>query len=207
MRLRMLGVVVIVFVLFVQQPAHSQTTTALTVGTELGKSVIDSGFLNKIFDWITSKPPAAERAKPSIRALYLDLLNLRTAREILKDELHTRLQNFNDTSCGIECDQITTDASRLGELLYKFGIDYGELAIALDQGTPDLWPFVCAYRTPNGTVAAALKAGNVRALSKQQVKDYYDALVKNTDAFNKVLETYRAFVKLHYPDALELAGR
>ncbi len=60
-----------------------------------------------------------------------------------------------------------------------------------------------AYLEPNNQ--AAYQAGKVSTLSKAQLKTIRDKLVANTANYNKLLNSYRGFVKEHYPNELDLS--
>jgi len=190
----------------IPQVGLSQAATVLGAATELGKSLISSDFLTEVFKWVTAKPSAEQQAKPKVVSLYSDLLGLRTTRNSLIRDLENRLKELQTSQqCGVACDQMKADSDQLGSLLYKFGQDYQALAISLDQAAPSMSNFGVVYSTSNSGAIQPMRAGNMSALTKQQVTEIHNKLVANTLNFEKTLQSYRSFVKQHYPDALDLA--
>jgi len=186
----------------------SQSLSPLwTLADEMGKGFMSSDLPTEIFKWINSEPSPAEKAKkakPKVVALYTDLLNLQSTRNNLIQDLDRRLKDFGKPSdCGLVCDQMRADANNLGELLVKFAKDYSALAISLDQHDPKIEQTAMAYFEPNNQ--AAYQVGKVSTLSKAQLKTIRDKLVANTANYNNLLNSYRGFVKEHYPNELDLS--
>jgi hypothetical protein len=198
-------VVLMLLLVTISQVALSQAPTVLGTAAELGKSLISSDFLTEVFKWVTAKPSAEQKAKPAVVALYSDLLGLRTTRNSLIRDLENRLKELQKSQqCGPACDQMKADADQLGSLLYKFGQDYQALAISLDQAAPKMSNYGEIYATSNSGAIQPMRARNMSSLTKQQITEIHQKLVANTPNFEKVFQSYRNFVKQHYPDALDL---